>query len=113
MAMAFALAAASLSYQPTFLAPANSLTCARSTQGIGAITRAAGPRMVAAKDVFGQYYEAAPTAQKTMSSLPPPVAKLAMGGLVAATGAVGFVLTPSRKIVVEAVGGGLTAGDGG
>lgn len=65
--------------------------------------------MVAAKEVFGQFYEASTPVQKSMQTLPPPVAKGAMAGLVAVTGAAGFVLTPSRKLAVNAVGGALTA----
>jgi len=65
--------------------------------------------MVAAKEVFGQFYEASPPMQKSMQTLPPPVTKGAMAGLVAVTGAAGFLLTPSRKLAVNLVGGGLTA----
>jgi hypothetical protein len=65
--------------------------------------------MVAAKEVFGQFYEASPPVQKSMQTLPTPVAKTAMAGLVAVTGAAGFMLTPSRKVAVNIVGGGLTA----
>jgi len=73
---------------------------------------AATPFMVAAKDVFGQYYEASPPATKTMKMMPPPLAKGAMAGLVAVTGAAGFVLTPSRRIPVNLIGGALTGAVG-
>ena len=44
-----------------------------------------------------------------MQALPTPVAKGAMAGLVGVTAAAGFILTPSRRIAVNAVGGALTA----
>jgi hypothetical protein len=68
--------------------------------------------MVSTKEVFGQLYEASPPVQKTMSGLPTPVAKGAGAALMAATGAAGFLLTPSRRLAVSAVGGGLTAAIG-
>ena len=75
----------------------------------GMCPRAAAPFMVAAKDVFGQYYEASPPVQKSMRTLPAPIAKVAMGGLVAVSGMAGFALTPSRRIPVNAIGGVITA----
>ena len=32
------------------------------------------PQMAAAKEVFGQYFEASPPVQKSLQTLPPPVA---------------------------------------
>lgn len=70
---------------------------------------AANVAMVSSQEVFGQLYEASPPVQKTMSGLPTPVAKGAGAALLAVTGAAGFVLTPSRRLAVNAVGGGLAA----
>jgi len=78
----------------------------------GMCPRVVAPSMVTAKEVFGQYYEASPPVQKKMQTLPPPIAKGAMAGLVAIGGAAGFALTPSRRIPVNAVGGLVTAAVG-
>ena len=68
--------------------------------------------MVSSQEVFGQLYEASPPAQKTLQSLPPPVTKGAGAALLAVTGAAGFLLTPSRRIAVNVVGGLGTAAIG-
>ena len=71
--------------------------------------RAAPPiSMVAAKDVFAAYAEASPPLQKTLKDLAPPVAKGSVGAVVGAAAAVGYVLTPSSRLAVNAVGGVLT-----
>ena len=64
--------------------------------------------MVAAKDVFAAYAEAPPPLQKTLKDLAPPVAKAPVGAVVGAAAAVGYVLTPSSRLAVNAVGGVLT-----
>jgi len=74
-----------------------------------AAVRSSPPAMVAAKEVFGQLYEASPPVQKSLQTLPPPVAKTAMAGVVLVTGAAGFALTPSRRLAVNGVGGIITA----
>ena len=66
-------------------------------------------QMVSAQEIFGQVYEASPPASKTLSSLPPPVAKSAGAAVLGLTYVAGFALTPSRRIPVNAIGGGLTA----
>ena len=68
--------------------------------------------MVTAKEVFGQYYERSPPVQKSMQSVPPPVAKGGMAAVVGAAAAVGYALMPSRHIPVNLVGAALTGGLG-
>merc|ERR1719498_622462 len=72
------------------------------------VARASNLEMVGSKEVFSQIYEKSPASAKTLQSIAPPLAKGAMAGVVAASAAVGFVLTPSRRIAVNAVGGAIT-----
>ena len=83
-----------------------------TTAALPVCRRAEAAQMVTAQEVFGQYFEASPAVQKSMKTMPPPVAKGAMAGLVAVTGAAGFLLTPSRRIAVNTVGGALAANVG-
>jgi len=99
--------ASALSATSAFAPRAALPICRRADQ-----PRAGAARMVSAKEVFGQYFEASPPVQKSLQTLPPPVAKGAMAGLVAITGVAGFALTPSRRIAVNTVGGALAASVG-
>ena len=94
------VATASAAYVQPFMAQQRNPVCAR---------RATNAQMVSAQEVFGQYYEGSPPVQKSLQTLPPPVAKGAMAGLVAVTGVGGFLLTPSRRIPVNVVGGMLAS----
>ena len=93
------LAGAAAAYQ----VPAALPTCPR---------RAVSPVMVNAQEVFGQYFEASPPVQKSLQTLPPPVAKALSIAPIAVTGAAGFILTPSRRIPVSALGGALAGAVG-
>lgn len=68
--------------------------------------------MVTAQEVFGQLYEASPPVQKSMQTVPPIAAKGAMMLPVAVAGAAGFLLTPSRRLAVNTVGGAVAASVG-
>ena len=79
-----------------------------STPGATSPTRrAATAQMVTTKEVFSSYLDGVPSVQKTMTTVPTPVANGALASVVAATAAVGFVLTPSSRIVVNGVGGAI------
>ena len=68
--------------------------------------------MVAAPEVFSSYVANADPLQKGLQKVPPPVSSGALTGVVAATAAVGYVLTPSTRLVVNALGGSITGGLG-
>ena len=105
------LVAPAAALMPT-AAPSPQLSWAQASPALPVCRRATSAHMVSAQEVFGQYFEASPPVQKSLQTLPPPVAKSAMAGLVAVTGAAGFLLTPSRRIAVNTVGGALAASVG-
>jgi len=75
-------------------------------------TRQLEPQMVAAKEVYKEFLLSAPPVQKSMKSLTPMAASGVKNGVVAAAGIAGYLLTPSSKVAVNAVGGVLSGGLG-
>ena len=85
---------------------------ARAPHCAGARLRPPPVMLASVQEVFGQLYERSPPVQKSLQSIPPPVAKAAPMGLVGIAAATGFFLTPSRRLAVNAVGGALSGGLG-
>uniref|UniRef100_A0A7S0J369 Uncharacterized protein n=1 Tax=Calcidiscus leptoporus TaxID=127549 RepID=A0A7S0J369_9EUKA len=68
--------------------------------------------MVAAKEVYSLYVESATPVKKALEGTAAPVATGAMAGVVVAAAAAGYVLTPSSKIAVNAIGGAISGSVG-
>ena len=101
------------------LAVAASASAAFAPQTVQRPSRAAVCRappvfaqMVSAPEVYTAYYESLPSMQKNLEKTPAPVATGAMAGVVGAAGALGYLLTPSRRIAVNVVGGAITGSVG-
>ena len=63
--------------------------------------------MVTSEEVFSSYLEDIPPMHKTMTTVPNAITHWALAAVVGATAAAGYVLTPSSKFVVNAMGGAL------
>jgi hypothetical protein len=65
-------------------------------------------RMVAAPEVYDAYVQSQPMVRQKIKDVGPSATKGGLAGIVAAAAAVGYVLTPSSRIAVNAIGGAAT-----
>lgn len=72
---------------------------------VSAPRTAEGPLMATAQDVYRKYYEDAPQLDKKMLNLAPFIIQKGLPGIMVAGGALGFLLTPSKRMLVKAIGG--------
>jgi len=87
-------------------APPASLTARSAVTSVS--PAAAGLRMVAAQEVYGEYVSLQPMVRQKIKDVGPVVAQGGLAGVVAAAAAVGYLLTPSSRIAVNAIGGAAT-----
>lgn len=67
--------------------------------------RVYAPHMAAATEVYSTYVSSQPIVRQKIKDVGPSAAQGGLAGLVAAAAAVGYVVTPSSRLVVNAIGG--------